>query len=266
LPFFETAMRILRTRHGFQADHSSSSYLFYAVDRPVSAAGQRVAHTFSSRAEVDEKFAAYQTWGGYELSSNAYRALMGAHYDVMAAESYESWTLMMAVPKTAQMEKLLRPFRDLDDGEFIRLDVHDYGKRLAVEVYCEFDYDGPLFDGRGDTLEDLVELLAEIRAEILQGNVSFLQAVAEFYKAGEEDEGGEDDEGSEAAPPPEWTKAELQQECARRGIAVRKTWTKDQLRDALAAPPLPPARVSRGGKPAKLSRAARTIVNSLTYR
>ena len=44
-------MRILRIRHGFQADHSSSSYLFYAVDKPVSAKGQQVAHRFSSRAE-----------------------------------------------------------------------------------------------------------------------------------------------------------------------------------------------------------------------
>src|SRR5436190_11551252 len=77
-------MRILRIRPGFQADHSSSSYLFYAVDRPVSAAGQRVAHRFSSRADVDEQFARYQKWGESELSSDAYKALLGEHYDVMA--------------------------------------------------------------------------------------------------------------------------------------------------------------------------------------
>ncbi len=87
-------MRILRIRPGFQADHSSSSYLFYAVDRPVGAAGQRVAHRFSSRAEVDEQFARYQKWGESELSSDAYRALLGEHYDVMASESYDSWTLI----------------------------------------------------------------------------------------------------------------------------------------------------------------------------
>src|SRR5260370_27608986 len=80
-------MRILRIRPGFQADHSSSSYLFYAVDGEVSAAGQRVAHRFSSRAEVDERFARYQKWGESELSDNAYRELLGEHYDVMASES-----------------------------------------------------------------------------------------------------------------------------------------------------------------------------------
>jgi hypothetical protein len=253
-------MRILRIRPGFQADHSSSSYLFYAVDGEVSAAGQRVAHRYSSHADVDEQFARYQKWGESELGADAYRALLGEHYDVMASESYDSWTLMIAVPRTPEMEQLLRPFRDLDDGEFIRLDVHKYGKRLAVEVFCEFDAEGPLWSWGEDVFEDLVELLAEIRKEVLRGNVSFLEAVAQFYGAGAEDE----DEGEEATtePPAEWTRAELQQECTRRGVPFRKSWTKDQLREALAAPA---ARPARGGKRPKLSPAARRIVDSLTH-
>ena len=128
-------MRILRIRPGFQADHSSSSYLFYAVDKPVSEAGQRVAHRFSSRADVDENYARYQKWGDYELNTQAFPALLGAHYDVMASESYDSFTLMIAMPKTPQMVALLQPFHDLDDAEYRRLDVYDYGKRLAV--ICE---------------------------------------------------------------------------------------------------------------------------------
>src|SRR5438046_3157288 len=106
-------MRILRVRYGFQADHSSSSYLFYAVDHPVSAKGQKVAHRYSSRADVDEHTARYQKWGESELSSDAYKALLGEHYDVMASESYDTWTLRVAVPKTPQTESLLAPFHDL---------------------------------------------------------------------------------------------------------------------------------------------------------
>lgn len=67
-------MRILRLRRGFQADHSSSSYLFYAVDRAVSAKGQQLAHRYSSRAEVDESSASYHKWGDSELSEEAYKA------------------------------------------------------------------------------------------------------------------------------------------------------------------------------------------------
>jgi hypothetical protein len=68
-------MRILRVRHGFQADHSSSSYLFYAVDHDVSAEGQAVAHRYSSRAEVDDRTVRYLKWGESSLSSDAYEAL-----------------------------------------------------------------------------------------------------------------------------------------------------------------------------------------------
>jgi hypothetical protein len=258
-------MRILRIRSGFQADHSSSSYLFYAIDGQVSAAGQRVAHRFSSRAEVDEQFARYLKWGESELSSNAYSALLGEHYDVMASESYDSWTLMIAVPKTPQMQALLRPFHDLDDGDFVRLDVHDYGKRLAIELFCEFDYDGPVFSQHEDPLEELVELLAEIRGEILQSDVSFLQGVAEFYGAGADEE-DVDAEPEQPEPPEGWTKSELQQECLRRGITFRKSWTKEQLRQALTAGSPLPVGPARGGKAAQLSRAARRIVDSLEHR
>jgi hypothetical protein len=263
-------MRILRVRPGFQADHSSSSYLFYAVDRPVSAAGQQVAHRFSSRAEVDERSVSYQKWGESELSSQAYPALLGEHYDVMASESYDRWTLMIAVPKTPQMQRLLQPFHDIDDGEFTRLDVHDYGKRLAIEIFCEFDYEGPVFSWGEDALEELVELLAEIRGEILGGDVSFLQAVADFYGADEEEEEDEEveTEPAPAEPPADWSKGQLQEECARRGIAFAKSWTKAQLREALrsaSGAPVSRARPPRGEKPAKLSRAARRIVDSLTH-
>jgi hypothetical protein len=56
-------MRILRIRPGFQADHSSSSYLFYAADHPVPEKGRKIAHRYSSRAEVDDRTARYLKWG-----------------------------------------------------------------------------------------------------------------------------------------------------------------------------------------------------------
>ena|ERR1043165_9960981 len=252
-------MRILRVRPGFQADHSSSSYLFYAQDGEVSAAGQRIAHRFSSHADVDGQFARYQKWGESELSDEAYKALLGQHYDVMASESYDSWKLMIAVPKTKDREELLEVFHDIDDGEFVRLDVHDYGKRLGIEVYCEFDYEGPVFQSHEDPLEELVELLVEVRGEIIEGNISFLQAVAAFYLSETEES---EDEEEDFEVPEDWSKAQLQEECERRGIAFRKSWTKDELRQALTSAVSPMDRI---GKPGKLSRAASRIVKSLTH-
>jgi hypothetical protein len=266
-------MRILRIRRGFQADHSSSSYLFYAIDHPVSAKGQQVAHRFSSRADVDEHTARYQKWGESELSWDAYKALLTEHYDVMASESYDWWTLMIAVPKTAATSALLAPFRDARGYDDLGVEVDDYGRRLVAVVYCMFDYGGPVFEWGEDSFETLVELLADIRSEILKGNVSFLEAVAAYYGAGEdEDEEGpaEEEEPGEAGGrlPEGLSKAALQQECSARGIAFRKSWTKEQLRAALGADAAPAggrrlARSKPRGKPARLSKAAQQVVSSM---
>src|SRR5262249_52401033 len=155
----ESPMRILRVRRGFQADHSSSSYLFYAVDRPVSAKGQAVAHRFSSRADVDEYSARYQKWGESELSSQAFKALLSEHYDVMVSESYDDWTLMMALPKIPQMQQLLEPFHDVEGDGFQRMTVHDYGRRLVVDLFCTFNEDGPWLSPHRDEFEYLTDKL-----------------------------------------------------------------------------------------------------------
>jgi hypothetical protein len=265
-------MRILRIRRGFQADHSSSSYLFYAVDGEVSAAGQTIAHKFSSSAEVDEHSARYHKWGESELNPKAYEALLGEHYDVMASESYDWWTLMIAVPKTPEMQELLAPFADARGDNDQGVDVQEYGKRLVAVVYCSFEGNGVEFAGYDeDPMDTLVDLLAKVRAELLAGDTSFLGAVASFYGADDEDEEKEPDDEPISRPAlpslDALTKAELQQQCTTRGIAFRPSWTKARLRDALTqAASGPAAKASKrkptGRKP-KLSRAAQEIVNQL---
>ena len=106
-----------------------------------------------------------------------------------------------------------------------------------------------------------MKLLAEIRKELMAGDTSFLSAVAEFYHAFDEDEDEEEEEGD--APETSldaMSKAELLEECERRGVEFRKSWTKAQLRDALTS--RKPARPATVGK-RKLSRAARAIVDQL---
>jgi hypothetical protein len=268
-------MRILRVRRGFQADHSSSSYLFYAVDHPVSAVGQKIAHRYSSHAEVDEQYARYVKWGERELDPEAFPALLDEHYDVMVEESYGWWTLMIAVPKTPEMKEALAEFVDARGDNDLGVDVAEYRKRMAITVNCQFRDEGVEFlEGDyydSDIHEKLVGLLAEVRSDLIEGNTSFLSAVAEFYHALDEDEdddqdeeeSNDDGEESSAAGLDEMSKSELQEECERRGIEYKKSWTKSQLREALA--PKPPARTRRKAKkgPRKLSPAAKTIVAQL---
>jgi hypothetical protein len=265
-------MRVLRVRRGFQADHSSSSYLFYAVDHEVSRKGQEVAHRYSSRAEVDEHYARYLKWGESELSPGAYEALLDEYYDVMAEESYDWWTLMIAVPKTTEIREILAPFVDARGYDDQGVEVQEFPKRLVVTLYCQFEGNGVNFaeDYDGDPHEGLVDLLAKIRAELIKGDTSFLTAVAEFYDGLEEDEEDDADRATDSSAPSfeGMGKAELQQECERRGITYRKSWRKDQLQEALIASQPAHSRSkskrakTKGSKP-RLSRAGQTIVNEL---
>ena len=269
-------MRILRVRRGFQADHSSSSYLFYAVDREVSKAGQAIAHRYSSRAEVDEQYARYLKWGESSLSPEAYKALLDEHYDVMVEESYDWWTLMIAVPKTPQMRAILAPFTDARGYDDQGVDVQEFPKRLVVTICCQFEGNGVNFirNHDNDALDGLVGRLAKIRSELIQGDTSFLTAVADFYDGLEEDEEDEEESSndrsirSSAQPFEDMSKAELKQECERHGIPYRKSWTKAQLQEALiASQPASARSKSKRGKAKeskpRLSRAGQTIVNEL---
>jgi hypothetical protein len=136
-----------------------------------------------------------------------------------------------------------------------------------VVIYCAFDGNGVEFAGyHEDALETLVNLLVKVRAELIGGDPSFLEAVASFYGVDESDE--DEDEGERPTPPTAaaldaMSKDELQQQCEARGIEFRKSWTKAQLRDALTATASTAAGAGPKGRAPRLSRAARKIVDQL---
>jgi hypothetical protein len=180
---------------------------------------------------------------------------------------------MIAVPKTPELKEALAEFSDARGDNDLGVDIQEYRKRMAVTVYCQFVDEGVEFlEGDyydSDIHEKLVDLLAKVRSDLIEGNTSFLSAVAEFYHAFDEDEdqdeeeASDDGEGSSAATLDEMSKSELQEECDRRGADYKKSWTKAQLLKALASkrPARPRGKTRAGSR--KLSRAARTIVNQL---
>src|SRR5439155_14558460 len=128
----------------------------------------------------------------------AFEALLDEHYDVMVEESYSWWTLMIAVPKTPQMREILAPFFDARGYEDQGVEVQEFPHRLVVTIYCQFEGDGVNFVENYDNNPDegLVNLLAKVRAELLEGDTSFLAAVAEFYDALNDDDEDDDEENS----------------------------------------------------------------------
>jgi hypothetical protein len=259
-------MRLIRIRRGFQADHSSSSYLFYAVDHPVSGAGQAIAHRYSSRADVDDRHVRYLKWGESSLNPDAFKTLLDEHYDVMAEESYDWWTLIMMVPKTREMKEALADFSDARDYDGQGVEVEEYRKRMAVTVHCQFEGNGVEFATHIHEPHDkLVKLLAKVRTELMEGDMSFPAAVAEFYGAlgDDEDESGDELADLSTSGLDRMRKAELQEECRRRGIELKTSWNKAQLKAALAEKSLTRPRGQSGKPPRKLSRAAKTILDQM---
>jgi hypothetical protein len=165
----------------------------------------------------------------------------------------------------------LAPYREARGYDDLGVEVENFGRHLCISVHCMFDYGGPVFEYEEDSLENLVELLSKIRREIMDGDVSFLQAVASFYGAeldGEEGETPQKPIAISASRDPR-TKSELQRLCSERGLAFRKSWTKEQLLSALASVqservvPQAPARSAPKKSLSQLSKSARRIVDSL---
>ena len=60
----------------------------------------------------------------------------------MAEESYSWFTLMIAVPKTPEMQAILAPFVDARGDNDQGVDVIEYHKRMAITIYCQFEGEG----------------------------------------------------------------------------------------------------------------------------
>ena len=94
----------------------SISYLFYAIDRPLSHSAQAAVASLSRRANPTARRADF--WydvDGYDLPV-AYESLMAQYYDLVIRQDYEQWTLGIAWPYSAALYEALKAF-ECDNGE-----------------------------------------------------------------------------------------------------------------------------------------------------
>jgi len=216
-------MWILSVRRGFLADHSSTSYEFLAVDKPLDSKARTAVSRLSSRVRPT----AYKTSfvyhaEGYDIPGG-WGALMAKYYDVMYSESYDWWTLSVAF-NTARKDLIDKIRKYAFQGvEDLGIDVSCHNKRVVVTVHCRMDsnyiyyYVAPdedemWFDGEYEDEEDgatvstndrLQDLLIRIRNRLKKGDCQALYAVWETYGL----EGDDDEEPEDAPPRPRRTKA-----------------------------------------------------------
>ena len=131
----------------------SVSYVFFAIDKPLSRTERAAVARLSRRANPTARRADF--WydvDGYDLPV-AYESLLARYYDIVVRQDYEQWTLGMAWPYDAALHEKLRAF-ECDDGEGCRVRVMaidaNYPKvkrkvskptRLLAEITAFLDYD-----------------------------------------------------------------------------------------------------------------------------
>lgn len=173
-------MRILGERAYFQADHSSTSYLFYSPKR-LDEKTKQLAASFSRRARVGTHTAGY-TYNveGYDLPQGAENKLLAGPFEVMVSESYDWWTLVFAVPYSDESLHRLAPFEEAVGPDDTGIQVESLGSdgKIKIKLYCRLVSGGDWMDTRQDPFETFADKLLDLRDEVTAGEFSGLQLIA----------------------------------------------------------------------------------------
>ena len=201
-------MKILSVRRGFASDHSSTSYEFLSVDKPLNKIERSEVSRLSSRVNSTARRANFVYHvDGYDIPGG-WEKLMDKYYDVMYREDYDWWTLALAWNAKPDQYDELRHFEFEGEHEGTGMDIalSNDKRRITVSIHCILDATNLEYGGYDDenesdlfeTDDDLLNLLTQIRQQLIGGDYRTLYAVWEKYG----------DVKDELAPPkPKTTKA-----------------------------------------------------------
>lgn len=201
-------MKIFSIRSGFHVDHSSTSYEFYAVDKPLNSSGRKAVASLSSRARPSGRRVSFIYHGEWNDLPCHWRQLMEKYYDVMYSESYDWWTLAMAfTTDQKKVEKIKRyEFSGIED---LGVTISSKANRVIVSIHCRlspgvdfegnyYDYDEEEedieFENKVESDNSLLNLLAENREYLKNGDYRLLYGVWQKYGFNLEGSEGLEDE------------------------------------------------------------------------
>jgi hypothetical protein len=174
-------MRILSIRGSFDADHSSSTYEFFALERLTRE--QRAAIE-ELTGEPGRRHLQFHYWGDRTLPSGWRNKLLSIGYDILVTESYDWWGVELSLPHDPALVERLEAYRCDSDGN--GLDVSVVDDRTIVYFGMQLDYDAG-YDTLGeDPFEGLADLFEGVREGLLAGDMSAAWATYQVYGAGEE--------------------------------------------------------------------------------
>ena len=192
-------MKVLSIRRGFASDHSSTSYEFLAVDKPLGKKARSEVSKLSSRVSPTARRAHFiYHVDGYDIPGG-WEKLMTQYYDVMYREEYGWWTLAMAFnAKPGQYDDLAKfEFDGATDGMGIEISYTEEHRMIiiincAIEDFRDFDeeYEDEDEDESSvfSTDNGLLNLLIQVRQQIIGGDYRALYAVWEKYGDTDDDD------------------------------------------------------------------------------
>ncbi|MHB9038801.1 MAG: hypothetical protein ACYC64_19315 [Armatimonadota bacterium] len=205
-------MKIISVRRGFTSDHSSTSYEFAAIDKPLDKEAQSKVSSLSSRANPTKRTVQFvYNVDGYDIPGG-WEPLMRNYYDVMCSEDYDWWTLSMAFDAPQEQQEEIGKY-EFYGAEDMGVRVITDDSRVIVSIHCMLD-SGMLYElTEGDYEEEdetedigyepknsLLNLLSHIRRQLMDGDYRALYAVWEEYGCDAEED--TEDEECEAPPVP----------------------------------------------------------------
>jgi len=202
-------MKIISVKKGFTSDHSSTSYEFLAVDKVLSKKERQAVASLSSRADPTAREVSFIYHAdGYDIPGG-WEKLMEKYYDVMYSESYDWWMLAIAFDYLEEQVSELKKY-EFDGEDDCGISVFDQGGRTIIVINCRLDascIDDPYEDyndyeedeedededgdSTGSSLvsdNELLNLLVQLREQLVQGDYRSLYSVREKYSYSVDDD------------------------------------------------------------------------------
>ena len=186
-------MEILSIRFGFASDHSSTSYEFLAVDKPLDKKERSEVSRLSSRANPSARRVNF-TYNveGYDIPGG-WEKLMAQYYDVMYREEYDWWTLAMAFDADDKQYKTICAY-EFDGVDDLGIRIERSDQRVIISIHCVVEpsqyWNNDYYDEDEDdeaeavavaTGDHILDTLTQVRQQLISGDYRALYAVWEVY-------------------------------------------------------------------------------------
>jgi len=170
-------MRVLSIRQGLNADHSSSTYEFFAIERLTPE--QRAA-VQELTGESPRRHLSFHYWGDWnDIPSDWPDKLLTLGYDILVSESYDWWAVHLSLPHDPALLERLGQYECESDSNGFDLQVVE--ERMILYFGMQLDYGATYGTFGEDAFEGLADLFGTVREELVAGDLSTAWAMYQTY-------------------------------------------------------------------------------------